>query len=82
MEAGSYFRLQQTCRGVYDFIRTSRNISVHLSGKYYLAFKRDTRSWQFGSAEGPGEGRMDEETLYGTRLEELRLCGQLLYCEE
>ena len=78
MEEKSYFRLQQTCRGMNEFIRKSQNISVQVDGvrkvKCLVNFHRlgeDRRrhlDTMFRPAYSKYDYVIDIENLYGTRL--------------
>lgn len=66
LEDKSYFKLQQTCRDVGDFIRSSSNISVHLHGPYYLNWDDKTSSYIFDAYHC--QSTFDVDAFYATRL--------------
>lgn len=86
MEGKSYFRLQQTCRDMKEFIHTNRHISVYADESFSLEYNTDSCSWKFGIHENPPiigkydpgyRYNVDIEVLYGTRLKRVGLRGQL-----
>lgn len=67
LEEDSYFRIQQTCSDVYNFIRTNPNISVHIKElECYRRYDRNIQSWS----------TQQIEKFYGTRLEWIEVAGR------
>lgn len=62
----SYFRIQQTCRGMGEFIRNSSNISVLIGGIYYPFWDDERQCYAFNSTSY--SGRYPVEALYGTKI--------------
>lgn len=77
LEGKSYFRLQQTCREMKEFIRKNRNISVYVDDIVFLELIGS--SCQFHSTGSTMKWRakklFDMEGLYGTRLRGLHTPG-------
>ena len=70
-EERSYFRAQQTCRTVYELIRSSRNISIFLDEITISDIFTDD-----GFAHVLPSWRLIKfEELYGTRLSSILLNG-------
>ena len=76
LNANSYFRLQQACRGVGQFIRTCQNICIHEEGRYVLCSKDGQSSYHLYHLGH--RTYIDVECFYGTRINQLRPRGQLV----
>lgn len=79
LDKKSYFRLQQTCHWVNEFVRRSRNISVFLFGSYSLMLGKDgsPRLHQFKSMDAQMNIQWIEmEEHYGLRVRQLIAHGQ------
>lgn len=70
LQPKEYFLLQQTCRGVKEFILSTRNVSIWLWGEYYITFKKDKKSqWQlYCCRNGLALKLKNLEVFYGLRL--------------
>ena len=72
----SYFRLQQTCRGVREFIHSCRKISVHMESITFASVKdfycHDSVA-QFSLRTIGQKWLVDADSLYGVRLKSINL---------
>lgn len=82
LDTKSYFRMQQTCRGMAEFIRKNCNISVHMRGEkkasYRVEFDRNEPPqlrWLNGSVFDLNASEMEIEAFYGIRIDSIDLPG-------
>lgn len=74
MKAQNYCRLQQTCRGVGEFIRRSPNISVHFGGYFMPIWNKERSRYEIRSFQYRGafpiryRGAEPIDSFYGTKL--------------
>lgn len=68
----SYFRLQQTCHGVNEFIRSRKNISVHIYWLLLFQWEKNEASHIFcGGRTLDRMVEIEDDALYGTRFRSL-----------
>lgn len=76
LQEKSYFRLQQTCRDMNEFIQNSRNISVRVERHLELHYTRTDDLWQLRSDRRDRTRKqvcIDVKSICGVRLSSIQL---------
>lgn len=68
MEGNSYFRLQQTCRGMKEFIQKIPNISVSLDGRLDVDCNENGMFWMYSPFKSKEKKPVGVEHLCGIRF--------------
>lgn len=76
LKENSYYRMQQTCRGVGEFIRKSPNVSVHIDRAFSTRWDSKKSCYIFERYYGDLKRCDNIEALYGTNVSSIIDVGQ------
>lgn len=74
MNERSYFRMQQTCREINEFIRTNRHISVNSNSIQEIGYNKEKSLWHLINRYKQEE-LIELSVIYGIRIGTLVLSG-------